>query len=214
MESKNSNLNKFKKLNLYLTGYGPFYNVTENPSQKLIESLVADKAKIESTQPDKVELKYHQIFEVNCDHVSNNITGSYELIDTCGEGVMNLIIHFGVYGGGRGILLEKQCQNYIVDYVNRNEKICKMEKDFNYCKLNLDDMCSKLKEKGHSVNTSTNAGTYLCNYIYFLTSSKFKECDNTYSVFIHIPPIKEIDVEGYKAMVCDFLKEIADSYIE
>src|SRR5690349_4404454 len=99
----------FKKINLFLTGYGPFMSVTESPSQKLVESIFEEKLNLEND--NKLELKFNEIFEVDCDYVSNNITKCYDIITQCNEDHMNLILHFGVYPGGNGILLEKQCKN-------------------------------------------------------------------------------------------------------
>ena len=196
---------KFNKINLYLTGYGPFMNVLNNPSQLLVESIIADKEVIEKEK--QVEIKYNEIFQVDCDYVSSKINNCYECIDNCSD-AMNLIIHFGVYPGGNGILLEKQCKNYICDYKKINGPICTDSEEYGYCKLDLDTVCFRLKSKGHNVNVSTNAGEYLCNYIYFLTTSKTKNCEYTYSVFIHIPPIGEMDTQECKKTVYDFIDEI------
>jgi pyroglutamyl-peptidase len=205
---------KFKKINLFITGYGPFMNVKENPSQMLVESITNEKEKLECFCKNKLDLKHFQIFEVDCDYVKDNVAKLHEIVSGCDKDCMNLIIHFGVYPGGNGVLLECQSKNYIMDYVKFNDKICHKGDDYCYCKLDIDSLCQGLKSKGHDVNKSCDAGTYLCNYIYFLSSSEFKEAGNVFPLFVHIPPLKEMGTDKCKEIVFDLLCDLQAKYLE
>jgi pyrrolidone-carboxylate peptidase len=203
---------KFKKINLFITGYGPFMKVTENPSQMLVESIFCDSEQFDEKFNKKIELKFNEILNVDVDYVCKNITQCYDSVATCSDCEMNLIVHFGVYPGGSGVLLEKQCKNYINDYKSHCSVISLDCADQLTCKLDLESVCQSLKCQGLAVNTSTDAGTYLCNYVYFLSSLHYKECQNTFPVFIHIPPLNEMKTDECKNVVFNFLKEMELKY--
>ena len=73
MEYKTENdisYNIYDKLNIYLTGYGPFMTIKENPAEKVSSYIFQNYSKL-NTQTTNI--LYNQIFEVKTDYVDNNI---------------------------------------------------------------------------------------------------------------------------------------------
>ena len=78
------------------------------------------------------------------------------------------------------------------------------------CKIDIDKICTKLAEMGHTCSQSTDAGKYMCNYIYYCSQKEFAGADsdhkNTDVIFIHVPLFSEISKEDQVACINDFLK--------
>ena len=202
------NCNKFTNLKIYISGYGPFMNVVENPSQKLVEYIIENKNKLNP----KCEIIYHTVFDVSVDYVKNNISNCHNIIkESKNENDLHLIIHFGVSKESKEINLECRAQNYIKDYVNLDCVIVENSND-HFCKLDLDLISNKLNEK-HKVKTSLDAGTYLCNFVYFTSCQKFENHNNVIPVFIHIPCFDEVCLEDCSRFFFDFIQEVCQHHL-
>ena len=73
MEHKTENqidYNSYDKINIYLTGYGPFLTIKENPAEKISSYIFENNSKLNT---ETTKIVYNQIFEVNTDYVDNNI---------------------------------------------------------------------------------------------------------------------------------------------
>ena len=40
---ENSRSTIYKRMKIYITGYGPFFEITENPSQKLVQAILENQ---------------------------------------------------------------------------------------------------------------------------------------------------------------------------
>jgi pyrrolidone-carboxylate peptidase len=200
----------YKKIKIYLTGYGPFLDVTENPSQKLVQLILEEKQNLK----ENCEIVYDKIYQVSVDHVKENVRECHSVIKSNMEKpeVLHLLVHFGVNTGGKNIHLETRAQNYIKDYLKLDCLIDENHDDF-FCKIDLDKIASELQEKQHNVTTSINAGTYLCNYIYFISSCEFKDHENVVPLFIHIPSIEDMDLEKCRNFFYDFVGKLHEKYL-
>ena len=90
---------------------------------------------------------------------------------------------------------DNQCQ------IIKQRKIADEEQDILYSKVDIDKMICYLNKNEDLVYKSNDAGSYICNYIYFKVLQKF----DTPSIFIHIPNY-QTDEDFKKLEV--FLKEL------
>jgi pyroglutamyl-peptidase len=205
----NSECKSFKQMKIYLTGYGPFLNVTDNPSQKLLELILEDKNYLN----EGCEIVYDTIYQVSVDHVKENVKECHSAIQNnlhkCE--VLHVLIHFGVNCGGKDIHLETRAQNYIRDYVKLDCLINEHNEDF-FCKIDLDKVARELQDK-HKVKTSTDAGTYLCNFVYYTSLYEFRDIQNVVPIFIHIPPVEEMTIENCRNFFYDFIEKLREYYL-
>lgn len=215
---ENTNNKKYQKLKIYISGYGPFMSVKNNPSQVLVESIVKDKDIIHTELDFKCEIVHDCIYEVSVDYVSQNVSKCHQMIEEeldCGNSQdLHLIVHFGVNAGADKINLEKKCKNYIQDYVKLQGKINEEGEDKLVCKLNLEEIVKYLQSFNHNVSTSDDAGNYLCNYIYYKSSEKFHKCENVIPIFIHIPNSTICSTEECQKCFVDFLQYVGNQHIE
>lgn len=198
-----NNTTKYKHLKILITGYGPFMNISNNPSQILVEHI---KENIHNLLKDlnNVDLINHEIFEVSCDYVCKNLNKIHDNIND--QEFLFLIVHFGVNSSSKVIQLESQSKNFICDFVKYKGCIEENGKETYKCKLNLNEIHEELKGLGHNVEVSQDAGYYLCNYIYYKSCHKFEQFDNVIPIFIHIPEINNANTEQCFQLFCDFIK--------
>ncbi|KAL8157080.1 hypothetical protein AgCh_001974 [Apium graveolens] len=67
-----------------------------------------------------------------------------------------------------------------------------------------------LKEEGHSVTISKDAGRYVCNYVYY-HSLLFAEQKGHKSLFVHVPLFSKIKEETQMEFVAALLEAIAST---
>eukprot|EP00968_Pinguiococcus_pyrenoidosus_P016236 scaffold1541_cov256-Pinguiococcus_pyrenoidosus.AAC.24 len=58
---------------------------------------------------------------------------------------------------------------------------------------------------------STDAGRYLCNYIFYKSLRAANELDKTVSIFIHVPPFEAVPKEQHFIFARDLLDELYDA---
>jgi len=199
-----------QKIKLYLTGYGPFKDIKANPSQLLVELLDDLNRKGEFPNFDNtLEVVYTSILDVNVQCVQERISELQKLILSDEENT-HLLIHFGVDAGISCIDLESLAHNFICDYKGMKGKIIESDKPEDQviaCKLNLEKICKDLSL--NEVKVSQNAGTYLCNYVYYLDDYYItRGHKNVYCLFIHIPEIDKINFQDDATLFFKILKQI------
>jgi len=211
------NYSQYEKLKVYISGYGPFMDISENPSNILVDYIMQNKSSYEKELNNICELAYKEIYEVSVDFVSQNVKKCHALIDEglrCGEKELHLLVHFGVNSKSDCINLEIIAKNEIHDYIKPRSMINQEGEDLYLCKLDLDMISRELCSLEHKVNTSTDAGTYLCNFIYYKSSEKFFNCENVIPLFIHIPLPQTCSAEEISKCFLDFLKIVSNKYLK
>ena len=124
MEYKKENdisYNIYDKLNIYLTGYGPFMTIKENPAEKVSSYIFQNYSKL-NTQTTNI--LYNQIFEVKTDYVDNNISKLFDIIkkyendeEDKDKNILHIIISIGVAENRKVNTLEIRGKNYIYDRI-------------------------------------------------------------------------------------------------
>ncbi|EAS07893.1 pyroglutamyl-peptidase I (macronuclear) [Tetrahymena thermophila SB210] len=217
-----------KDIYFFLTGFGEFYGVKDNPTKTLIESL-------KNEEKEQLSVLHAEVLEVS-------IQGVDEYINQIGDNIQKrndnnsiyVLLHFGVDANSKNFVLEQTGYNqkHFICPDMRNNTPCQqlISKDFNIdhgLKTNLDLEEVKNLILSESIKVTANKdvfklgndpGRYICNYIYFRSLHCFQhQIQNTgsqiYSLFIHCPPFKEINQETQKDLVFILIKSIQKSLL-
>jgi pyroglutamyl-peptidase len=209
----------YEKINIYMTGYGPFMKIEINPSQLLCDKIMDEFEGKKNCEifDEKCSIVKKEILKVEVDYVREKMDEFYKIIEEENGKLdgkqMHLLIHFGVHSGSTSLKLEKISKNFIKDQIKYNQNICEEESQSIECKLNIDFICKNMIEKGCNSTISEDAGTYLCNYVYYLSNKKFKENQDVYPLFIHIPDLETISLDNLHEIFLKFIMEVKENYL-
>lgn len=213
-EKNFKDLKNFKQLKIYLTGYGPFMSITENPSQLLVDSISKIKDKITEKFKNKITFEVIQIMDVDCDFVEAAVKKMHETIFSDQDiYTMKLVINVGVNGmiSEPLINLESIAKNYIDDRKSRVGKIIDSPIKEIHAKLDVNTIESFM---GNSAKISLDAGDYLCNFTFFLNSFAFMHKEDCYNEFLHIPMTNVLDTPTAVKIFLEFITTVYKLYIK
>ena len=212
-KTKLIDLNKFSNINIYLTGYGPFQEIKENPAQLVVEDLFKNKSKFET---EKTKILYSQIFEVKTEYVDENKKKVFDLIkeNNTSKDTLHIIISYGVADNRKNISIETLCENYIYD-LKKDEIINENNPKYLYSKAAVKTLVKGInKTNDFYCKYSCNAGTYLCNYMYYSTINNYKNDDNVMSLFVHIPNINNCSIEENEKFFKNLIHSLEICYLK
>jgi poly-gamma-glutamate capsule biosynthesis protein CapA/YwtB (metallophosphatase superfamily)/pyrrolidone-carboxylate peptidase len=177
--------NKEDNFIIYVTGFGPFGKFKKNPSQKVCHMFLIEGV----AQECKV---------FNVPSFSSAIADSYfsDIEKFVDPKKKVLFLHFGLNPNRGCIIVEKRAKNEF-----EGKKINKG--------LPIDHHVStKLESFGKKTITSTAAGDWLCNYIYYRSIEFTNKNPNWFSLFIHLPPQGVISIKDQYKIVKNIIKSI------
>ncbi|KAH8153642.1 uncharacterized protein LAJ45_02455 [Morchella importuna] len=203
-----------KPITVYLTGFGPFRSFTENPSWQIVSSFLPSASVSTDIyditiipHPAPVRVAYETIdtlipslhAEKKFDyilHIGVAVPGDYEIETVAHEkGYVKGDID-GLIPGGKKADSEKEKKNETGDTGKRaiedtdGGQVYKTELDIERI-IGMMDACGivpeETPEKQLVFKESTNAGRYLCEYIY-RTSLRCAEHSSRRVLFLHVPP--------------------------
>jgi pyroglutamyl-peptidase len=169
---------------LLLTGFGPFPGVAENSSAWLVEALVAT----------------HPSSRLGCRLHAEVLPTEWAEVKTIGPRLLGqhqprLILHFGLSKRAKGFRIERSARN-VIDL--RKDARGVMPCTRNVLDLGLARLDSRvptarlakyLRTRELPAVASRSAGTYLCNFLYYLSLDwalgQKAPCD---VCFVHVPP--------------------------
>ena len=168
-----------------LTGFGPFGNVTDNPSQLIVENL-AERAR-EGQWPDLVA----DVLPTEFAGAGNRIA---QLIR---EHRPERVICLGVAKGTGSIRLERVALNLDDTSVPDNAGVYLEGKKIvpdgplaYWSTLPIEDMCGELQGRGIPANISNHAGTYVCNHVFYVARHEIELLGSSAPCgFIHLPDV-------------------------
>ena len=207
--------NKYDKINIYLTGYGPFLNVKENPSEKISTHIFQTNSKLNT---ESTSVLYNQIFQVNTVYVNNHISQLFDLIkkyslNDNNKDVLNVIISIGVAENRKVNTLEIRGKNFIYDRI-LNKKIDENKPEYYYSKNPIKYIIKGIQNLKSDCKFSNNAGTYLCNYMYFSTLVKCFDEKNYCSFFLHVPLLENYSMEKQEIFFKNFIDIMESLYLK
>ncbi len=161
-------------MRILVTCFGAFHNFNENPSQNVMNQIkqLAKETKDASFEWEELDVVFSKVDEF-IEHVNHN---------------HDLIIHLGVATGAEKVRFELNAHNIkdgkdTNDVLFSNSSICDAEYQI---KTNFPiELINGFVEKNKSVaEVSSDAGAYLCNYVYFNSLSKLHSDSKV--IFIHV----------------------------
>lgn len=173
---------------ILITGFGPFPGVAENVSGRLAERL-AERAALEHRgHPIHAEL-----LPTEWDSVSSRAP---RLLDTLAP---RLVLHFGVAPRGRVFRIERSAHNFAHAREDASGALpaCKEILAGGHPRidtaLSATRLAKLLRTEGLPAKVSRSAGTYLCNFLYYLSLDWASRQPRPSDVcFVHVPPAEHL----------------------
>eukprot|EP01121_Diplochlamys_sp_Union-15-3_P017003 TRINITY_DN590_c0_g1_i1.p1 TRINITY_DN590_c0_g1~~TRINITY_DN590_c0_g1_i1.p1 ORF type:complete len:235 (+),score=32.84 TRINITY_DN590_c0_g1_i1:88-792(+) len=203
----------------HVSGFGEFFGVKNNPTEILVKQLkhfldtcpLKPSTTVESTT----------VFETSAVSALSSLAEllqEHKVSERASKAKI-VFVHLGVHGGASNFRIETAAWNE-ANFGSPDQRgwspncqpIIKKYGDTSQClktKLPVDFICSALKSKGYDVETSTDPGRFLCNYIYF-QSLHLSSFNATESLFVHVPPFERIPSDVQISFLRDLLGVIAE----
>jgi pyroglutamyl-peptidase len=169
---------------ILLTGFGPFPGAAENPSAWLVEALAA--------RPRSPRLGCGLHTEVLPTEWAEVATRGPHLVH---QSQPRLILHLGLSKRATGFRIERSAHNLIQSREDARGMLPKTSTILDRGLDRLDTgvpasrLAAHLRLQGIPAVASRSAGTYLCNYLYYLTLDWARRQETSSDVcFVHIPP--------------------------
>jgi len=207
-------LKKYSKLHIYLTAYGPFAHFQTNPTQELLETIIKNKNEYET---NKTSIDFNKVFEVTVDYVNKNFHIVEDEVNknNINKDELHLIISYGQADIRNLITIESQSENFIYDLIIKQKIDMNLNEKYIKSLVNVEKIVEIInKDNIIQCEVSNDAGTYLCNYIYF-KSIEFckKNKDNVKSIFVHIPLFKNLNLEKNLLFFKELIKAFEKLYL-
>uniref|UniRef100_A0A914HFE7 Pyroglutamyl-peptidase I n=1 Tax=Globodera rostochiensis TaxID=31243 RepID=A0A914HFE7_GLORO len=216
-------------MRILITGYGPFGNVSANPSAVIVDKLKPDdddKEAFRAAAADQVELVTKVI---DVDYASALNCSNWALRELN----VDFAIHIGVHPGSGCVFLEKRA--FRNGYVSKDvqgavplRNCCELSecpqrigqpepnRDCRFTVLDLDRLRTALlqsmRDTPLNIQISEDPGRFLCGYIYYCSLLNL----SGRSLFVHIPPFDhtftpELITRLIKQIVIEVVKMIRPS---
>lgn len=201
-----------------LTGFGVFANVTRNPTEDIVNSLL-------DWHPDDFTLRT-EVLVCSVDSVE-------AFFSNLGEGGAHenprddiILVHLGVDQGSNAIKLESTAYNNMTFRVPDQNSYQPQESSIvSECVfdapltslLDTKKLCKQLEAEEWTVETSEDPGRFLCNYVYYRSlcfGSKRLSMESTgqcQSLFIHVPAVEVVSLKNQVIFVKRAIEEIVHS---
>lgn len=161
-------------MRILVTGFEVFGKNNSNPSMDIINNLKLDNV-------------YTLLLPVSYDRVSNLLENKIKEIKP------DIVLSLGLAQGRDYFSLELCALNYMKASISDNDNVlyngklidCNKDKAY-FTKFNIIDFNEYLNSNNIKSYVSTNAGTYVCNRVYFYNLSN-EDKYNYKSLFIHVP---------------------------
>ena len=167
-----------------ITGFGPFPGAAENSSAWLVETLAASR-------PSS---------RLNCTLHAEVLPTEWAEVSTLGPRLLNrhrprLILHLGLNKRARGFRIERTARNVIDLREDARGAMPNTRSVLDRGHARLDTrvpaqgLAKHLRAQDLPAVDSRSAGTYLCNYLYYLSLDWARRQEAPCDVcFVHIPP--------------------------
>lgn len=169
---------------ILVTGFSAFPGAPVNPTERLIAELGIQRAELSGVG----ELSM-AVLDVDYGALPA------ALRDLAASGQPDIAIHFGLSAQATGFVLERCARNVIGEKPDNaghapGGSIC-ASADILPSTLPLEALHEVLAERGLPVVWSDDAGSYLCNYLFYLSrSDTLPAFAPEMSGFVHVPPLR------------------------
>jgi pyroglutamyl-peptidase len=173
-------------MRVFISGFGPFGDHEVNPTSLLIDAL------------RNGEISYPEELLIETVTLPVSFGESYEVLKKMSDSFNpDVMIAMGLGADRKAIELELIAQNKIHAQIRDNlgekpeHQVINPKGPLSYLStLPLAGMEGVLKKNGLPVKISNNAGTFVCNYIFYKMMEDNQDTERLCG-FIHFPPLKE-----------------------
>jgi pyroglutamyl-peptidase len=167
-----------------LTGFGPFPGAAENSSAWLVQELAGKR----------------QSSHLGCDLHAEVLPTEWAEVARLGPGLVQhhrprLTLHLGLHKRARGFRIERSAHNLIDLRADARGAVLNRRTIFDRSDGRLDtaipamQLARHLRAQDLPAVASRSAGTYLCNYLYYLSLHWARGQNGACDVcFVHLPP--------------------------
>lgn len=214
-----------KVTEFHLTGFSRFHNVPINPTQLIVEAIPGFLSK-RPLKPGAV-LASTNVMKVAAETTRTDVEQMYKQLDKPTHPLLRarvrsdrriVFIHMGVNMRVSHFQLELQGRNEAtfscpdeLGWTPIKRPIDKNNFDIStVCRttLPLERLVEDLKQKGFGVEMSTDAGRFVCNWVYY-NSLQLAKKNDTSSLFVHVPPATVYPIEKQ----VEFMAALLDSIV-
>jgi pyroglutamyl-peptidase len=169
---------------ILLTGFGPFPGAADNPSAWLVDALAQG-------QPSSL---------ADCNIHTDVLPTEWAEVAARGPRLFRqhrpeLVLHFGLNKRAQGFHIERSAHNVIALKEDACGALPAMRHVIERGDARLDtaistaELARHLRKQNLPARASRSAGTYLCNYLYYLSLYLARDRQDPCSViFVHLPP--------------------------
>ena len=192
---KYKNSEECHPFNFIITGFQPFgpspYNPSEILATKLEKSGIKCTSKSLSVDPDTADQFYN-----NLNEDKDNLP---------------FIVHIGLNANAKEMLLETQAINTLI--LSPNETAVPIDSTLSLDSIlpnpfNVKDLQKSLSSQ---FSLSNDAGTYICNYIYY-RGIQNHEKKNKGCIFVHVPLFENLSQNIQLDNLCNLIQKIKNLY--
>lgn len=209
----------------HVTGFSRFHNVPINPTDLTVKALPAYMK--DNSPRNRALLASTRVLKVAAESTREELQAMYKGIDApCHPVIVGksraerriVFVHLGVNVCVNHFQLEIQGKNEAT-FACADElgwKPIKRPIDPNNSDLSsscqttleLDPLMGQMRQKGFKVDLSTNAGRFVCNWVYY-NSLMLAEANGAAALFVHVPPASVVPVERQVQFIAELLDAIA-----
>ncbi|KAE9360364.1 hypothetical protein PF008_g1835 [Phytophthora fragariae] len=202
-----------QKRDVYVTGFGKFGDILENPTTFLAKKM--------AEHPKVTESHVLEVAAESCVEVLGELYARAEE-----RGRPCIFLHFGVSAISRTLLLEQVGYNVadfrIPDergYVAKNEVIHEGEPDEITTNVPLEELLPTLQSVHPRIALSTDPGRYICNYVYYrslvwVKRQAAKGHPEHLALFVHVAEFRNVVFEDQVALASKIIELVADLYAQ
>jgi pyroglutamyl-peptidase len=208
-------------LRFYITGFGEFAGVPDNPTTHLVHNLASELAY--NPLPATLNLATCTVLHVSAEkslqtlqklnHTNNEANAKDSAVPQ-----RTIWLHFGVSGLADCINIESKAYNEAdfrcpdqLGWEPQHEKIVEDGPPAIATTLNVDLLVSRLLSMNHKVRRSEDPGRFVCNWVYY-HSLRESLVNDSHSLFIHMPNFNYVNANDQLKFALDLIYLIAELF--
>lgn len=209
----------------HLTGFSRFHNVPVNPTELVVTAL--PKYLEEAPLKNRALLASARVLKVAAKSTREELQAMYKGLDVPSHPFIVgksraerriVFVHLGVNVCVNHFQLEIQGRNEATftcpDELGWTPMKRPIDPDncdlYSVCRttLKLDPLISDLRRKGFKVDMSSDAGRFVCNWVYY-NSLQLAEANGATALFVHVPPASVVPVGRQTQFIAALMNSIA-----
>jgi len=205
------------RVELHVSGFGPFHGVPVNHTQSLVELLPS--ALSSAPLPPLARLASTCVLAVDA---AATTAAMRDWPPAPAPGARRLLLLLGVHKTSTEFCVERcafneaafRCPDQAGYQAPPGTRVCE-SRPTGAClrtRLDVEGLAARIRSRGCPARVSDDAGRFLCNYAYYLALRSGEEREAwTDALFLHCPPPEAIGLERQLSAVVALLSDLVDS---